>query len=255
MLAYTLRGLAAHRVRSAGMALAVFLGVALVSGTFILTDTINRSFDDIFDQALKGTDVVVTPRELVEQEMEEPPPFDASVLERVREVPGVESAAGSVNALVRLVDDDNEQLGNGFAPNFVFSVLPEPFVPVTYIDGRPPRTATEAALDQSTADRSDLELGDRVGVAGDTSVKRYRIVGINRLGDASTGGSASATLTLPEAQRVTDRVGKLDQISIEAAEGVSPATPTRSPSSRPLRSAVLWSSAASVAVRGGRPSV
>ena len=60
------------------MALAVFLGVALVSGTFILTDTINRSFDDIFDQALKGTDVVVTPKELVRQDMEEPPPFDAS---------------------------------------------------------------------------------------------------------------------------------------------------------------------------------
>ena len=101
MLAYTLRGLGAHRLRSAGMALAVFLGVALVSGTFILTDTINRSFDDIFDQALKGTDVVITPREIVRQDMEEPPPFDAGVLERVQEVPGVEASAGAVNALVR----------------------------------------------------------------------------------------------------------------------------------------------------------
>jgi putative ABC transport system permease protein len=222
MLAYTLRGLAAHRVRSLGMALAVFLGVALVSGTFILTDTINRSFDDIFDQALKGTDVVVTPKELVRQDMEEPPPFRASVLQRVREVPGVESAAGSVNALVRLVDDDGEQLGNGFAPNFVFSVAPEPFVPVTYSEGRAPRGPTEVALDKGTAERSDLGIGDRVGVAGDTSVTRYRIVGINQLGDASTGGSASATLTLPEAQRVTDRAGKFDQISIAAAPGVNP---------------------------------
>ena len=168
MLAYTLRGLGAHRLRSAGMALAVFLGVALVSGTFILTDTINRSFDDIFDQALKGTDVVITPREIVRQDMEEPPPFDASVLERVQEVPGVEASAGAVNALVRLVDDKNEQLGNGFAPNFVFSVVPKPFEPVTYTEGREPRTAHETALDQSTAERSDLEIGDRVGVAGDT---------------------------------------------------------------------------------------
>ncbi len=222
MLAYTLRGLAAHRLRSAGMALAVFLGVALVSGTFILTDTINRSFDDIFDQALEGADVVVTPRELVRQEMEEPPPFDARVLDRVREVPGVEAAAGNVGALVRLVDDDNEDLGNGFAPNFVSSVVPEPFEPVTYDEGRAPRTAREAAIDKGTADRNDLELGDRVGVAGDTSVKRYRIVGINRLGDASTGGSASATLILPEAQRVTDRQGKFDQVSVAAAPGVNP---------------------------------
>ncbi len=204
------------------MALAVFLGVALVSGTFILTDTINRSFDDIFDQALEGADVVVTPRELVRQDMEEPPPFDARVLDRVREVPGVEAAAGNVGALVRLVDDDDDDLGNGFAPNFVSSVVPEPFEPVTYDEGRAPRTAREAAIDKGTADRNDLELGDRVGVAGDTSVKRYRIVGINRLGDASTGGSASATLILPEAQRVTDRRGKFDQVSIAAAPGVNP---------------------------------
>ena len=169
VLSYTLQGLAAHRLRSVGMALAVFLGVALVSGTYILTDTINRSFDDIFEQALEGTDVVVTPKELVRQEQEEPPPFDARVLERVRDVPGVESAAGSVGALVRLVDDDNDQLGNGFAPNFVFSVLPEPFVPVTYTEGRAPRNAREVALDEGTAERSDLGIGDRVGVAGDTS--------------------------------------------------------------------------------------
>jgi len=76
-----------------------------------------------------------------------------------------------VNALVKLVDDDNEELGNGFAPNFVFSVVPEPFVPVTYTDGREPRGRGEAALDKSTAERNDLGIGDRVGVAGDTSVQ------------------------------------------------------------------------------------
>ena len=152
----------------------------------------------------------------------------------MRDVPGVEAAAGSVAALVRLVDDDNDQLGNGFAPNFVFSVLPEPFVPVTYTEGRAPRNAREAAIDQGTAERSDLGIGDRVGVAGDTSVTRYRIVGINRLGDTSGGGSASATLTLPEAQRVTDRRGKLDQISIAAAPGVNPVA---AQAARPARAA------------------
>ena len=232
MLAYTLRGLAAHRLRSAGMALAVFLGVALVSGTFILTDTINRSFDDIFDQALEGADVVVTPKELVRQEMEEPPPFDARVLDRVREVPGVETAAGSVNALVRLVDDDNEDLGNGFAPNFVFSVVPEPFVPVTYTEGRAPRTARETAIDQSTADRKRPGASATASAWRATpSVRRYRIVGINRLGDASTGGSASATLILPEAQRVTDRRGKFDQISVAAAPGRDPGSSSSGASS------------------------
>jgi len=218
-----LRGFAAHKMRSFGIAFAVFLGVALVSGTFILTDTINRSFDDIFTQALEGTDVVVTPKEIVEREGEEPPPFDARVLDRVREVDGVETAAGGVGALVRLVDREGEQLGNGFAPNFVFSVSPEPFTPVTFDEGRGPKTDREAAIDSSTAERSGLEIGDQVGVAGDRSVERYPIVGIYRLGNTSTGGSASVTLTLAEAQRVSDRKGKLDNVSIAAEEGVRPA--------------------------------
>ena len=218
-----LRGFAAHKMRGFGITFAVFLGVALVSGTFILTDTINRSFDEIFTQALAGTDIVVTPREIVEREGEEPPPFGAGVLDRVRAVDGVETAAGGVGALVRLVDADGEQLGSGFAPNFVFSVLPDPFKPVTYDEGRAPTTDDEAAIDASTAERSGLGIGDQVGVAGDRSVERYRIVGINRLGSASTGGSASVTLTLPEAQRVTERKGKFDSISIAAADGERPA--------------------------------
>ena len=227
MLAYTLKGLGAHSLRALGMAFAVFLGVALVSGTYILTDTINRSFDDIFNEALKGTDVVVSSKEIVEQEFEDPPAFDASVLDTVREIPGVEKAVGSVGALVRLVDDDGDQLGNGFAPNFAFSVTPEPFNPLTYTRGRAPRSAREAALDSATAKRADLGIGDSVGVAGDTRVRRYRIVGINRLGEAATGGAASVTLLLSEARRVSDRANKFDQISITAADGVAPRELTR----------------------------
>ncbi|MGH3994696.1 MAG: ABC transporter permease, partial [Pseudonocardiaceae bacterium] len=120
------------------------------------------------------------------------------------------------------MDDDGEQLGVGFAPNFAFSVAPEPFNPFTYTEGRVPRAPREAALDSGTAERSGLGIGDTVGVAGDTRVRRYRIVGINRLGGVATGGAASITLLLSEARRVGDRQGKFDQISIKAAEGVSP---------------------------------
>ena len=60
MRRYALRGLMARRVRTAGMAAAVFLGVSLVCGTLTFTSTINRSFEDIFSTTYSGTDVVVT---------------------------------------------------------------------------------------------------------------------------------------------------------------------------------------------------
>ena len=222
MIRLALRNFAAHRLRVLGIAFAVFLGVALVSGTFVYSDTINRSFSDIFEQALAGTDVVVSSKEIVERDAEEAPPMDAKVLDRIRAVEGVDEAAGGVFALVRLVDSEGEQLGNGFAPNFLISTGPDRFNPVTYVEGRAPQTAEEASVDEATADRARLGIGDEVGVAGDRSLERYEIVGLDRLGDTSGGGSASATLTLEEAQRVTDREGKFDTISVAAADGVSP---------------------------------
>ena len=223
MLRLSLRGFAAHKIRQFAITFAVFLGVSLVAGTYILTDTINSSFDNLFRSSLKGVDVVVTPKEIVESETDEPPAFDASVLDAVKRVPGVGETDGGVGALVRLVDADGEDLGNGFAPNFVFSVSPPPFQAVTYKEGRPPTSAQEAGLDADTADRGGIGIGDMVGVAGDTSVRRYKVTGLYRLGNASTGGSASVQLILPEAQASTDRVGKFDQVAMTAADGVTPA--------------------------------
>ena len=215
-----LRGLAARKLRAFTTGLAIFLGVALVAGTYVLTDTINASFADIFSESLKGTDVVVTPRETVEQQDREAPAFPASYLNRVRDVNGVEDAAGAIFSLGRILDAKGDPIGNSFAPNFIASVLPRRFETLTVVDGRFPSTAVETSLDSQTADRGGVGVGDRIGVAGQTRVHFYRVVGITKLGEASFGGAAIAQLVLPEAQRVTDKVGKLDQVSV--ASSVAP---------------------------------
>jgi putative ABC transport system permease protein len=84
-----LRGLAARKLRALTTWLAIFLGVALVAGTYVLTDTINASFNDIFTESLKGTDVAITTRQDIQTDEMEPPAFPASLLQRVRKVDGV----------------------------------------------------------------------------------------------------------------------------------------------------------------------
>ena len=222
MLAIALKGIAARKMRAAGTVFAVFLGVALIAGTYILTDTINRSFDDIFTTALEGTDVVVSPKVIVDQEAAEPPAFPASVLDTVRQVEGVEKAEGGIFSVVRITNSKGETVGSDFAPQFVTSVVPEPFDVFTYEDGRAPRTDREAAIDQSNAEREDIGIGDSVGVAGEGRLRRYRVVGINKLGDTATGGSSTVTLVRPEAQEVAGKVDEFDQISVSAAPGTSP---------------------------------
>jgi len=222
MTKVALRGLAQRKLRAFVTALAVLLGVAFIAGSYVLTDTINRSFDDIFDTAYEGTDVAISSSTTAQTDAAEPPPFPASYLNRVREVPGVEKAAGGIFSTVRFVDAQGDQLSSSFAPEFVASVAPKPFETLTYTDGEPPRTANEASIDESTADREGLEIGGTLRIAGEAGVKAYRIVGIQRLGDTSSGGAGTAQLTLPEAQRLTGKEGEFDGISVQAAPGVSP---------------------------------
>src|SRR5918992_1399777 len=202
--------------------LAVLLGVAFIAGSYVLTDTINRSFDDIFTDAYAGTDVAISPSTTGGGEGIDLPPFSAEVLNQVRRVDGVEKAAGGIFSTIRFVDEEGDQLSSAFAPEFVSSVAPEPFETLTYTEGRSPENANEASIDESTADRENFEIGDTLRIAGPAGVKAYDIVGLQRLGSTSSGGSSTAQLTLEEAQRLTDKQGEFDGISVEAEEGVSP---------------------------------
>ena len=221
MTKVALRGLAQRKLRAFVTALAVLLGVAFIAGSFVLTDTINRSFDDIFDEAYAGTDVAISSSTTGQGDSPDLPAFPERYLDRVRQVDGVEKAAGGIFTTARFVDSEGDPLGNSFAPNFVSSTAPEPFETLTYTQGRPPTTADEASIDESTADREGLEIGGTLRIAGEAGVKSYRIVGIQRLGDTSSGGASTAQLTLPEAQRLTEKEGELDGISVQAAPGVS----------------------------------
>jgi len=217
-----LRGIAARKMRAFTTWLAIFLGVALVAGTYVLTDTINESFSEIFTESLKGTDVAITARQEVQSDDVGPPGFPARLIDRVRTVPGVEAAAGSVFAAGRFVDTDGDPIGNSFAPNFISSLNPPRFETLDYVEGRKPRTPTEASIDTQTADTGDLKVGGRVRLAGADEAKTYDIVGLTKLGDTSFGGAGIAQVILPEAQRITDRVGQFDQISVAADDGVTP---------------------------------
>jgi putative ABC transport system permease protein len=217
-----LRGISARKLRALTTWLAIFLGVALVAGTYVLTDTINESFSDIFSESLKGTDVAVTARQEIQSDEVGPPGFPAELLARVRSVEGVEDAAGSVFAVGRFVDTKGDPIGNSFAPNFISSLLPERFETLDYVEGRKPRSPSEASLDTQTADTGDLQVGDRVRLAGAREAETYDVVGLTKLGETSFGGAGIAQVVLAEAQRVTDRVGQYDQISVSAADGVSP---------------------------------
>jgi len=223
MLALVLRGFLQRKLRVLLTAIAIALGVALMAGTYILTDTINHSFANIFSTAYKGDSVVVSPAETLGREIQsETSPITERTLATVRSVPGVATASGGIFSEATLLDTHRKRLSTGGAPSFVASVNPKRFESYSPAQGRFPENASEVDIDQGTAKREGLKLGDQLVVAGLAPARRYTIVGIAKFaGSQSFGGSGTALLTLEEAQRVMNKVGQYDEIDVAAAAGVS----------------------------------
>jgi putative ABC transport system permease protein len=217
-----IRGLLARKLRLALTALAVALGVTLIAGTYIFTDTINKSFANIFTQSNKGTDVALSPNSDLSGD-EDPPPIPASVLRRVEQVDGVAQAEGSVfSAGGSFRKADGSKLkGQGF--NAIAGAHDiqrfESFAPT---DGHLPQTADEVAIPKGTAENNGFKVGDKLQIADEAPKKLYTISGIVTIsGVDSFGGGVIAVLTLPEAQRMTGHGDAFDEIAVAAKPGVS----------------------------------
>ncbi len=224
MLALVLRGFMQRKLRVLLTGIAIALGVGLMAGTYILTDTINNSFAGIFKTANEGKDVVVTPTQTLGRETRaQVSPITEGTLAQVRAVPGVALAAGGIFTPATFLNLHGKRLTTGAAPAFVASQGPPRFESFSPISGRFPANATEVALDQATAQRANLKVGDRMRIAGSAIARTYTIVGIVKFaGSQSFGGAGTAVLTLSEAQRVVGEQGQYDQIDVAAQPGLTP---------------------------------
>jgi putative ABC transport system permease protein len=231
-----LRGLAGRKLRAVLTAIAIVLGVAMMSGAYVLTDTIDKAFDTIFVESYAGTDAVVTGKEAgisFEGESAQAPPIPEETLQRVLSADGVELATGSVQDFqTKLLKPDGEAIETGGAPAFAFGIDTAPeydrFNPLNLVEGRWPHGSGEVAIDEGTADDEGFSIGDRIGVAARHRAEQYEIVGIARYGDLSSLGSATfAILDVPTAQVLLDKEGQLDAVQAAAEEGTTPGELTR----------------------------
>jgi putative ABC transport system permease protein len=225
----SLRGLAGRKLRALLTAIAIVLGVAMISGTLVLTDTIDRAFDRIFVQSYAGTDAVVLSDADdfgFEGESATAPPIPEEVLAQVREVDAVDAAVGSIveESAVKILDREGEPI-SAFAPTFGFGIDTSVarFNPLELKAGRWPNGADEVAIDSGTAEDENYGVGDRVKVATLAPVKEFEVVGIARYpGVDSLGGATFTVFDLPTAQALLERDGKLDAISVAAEAGTTP---------------------------------
>ena len=228
MISFTLKGLLTRKLRTALTAIAIILGVATVSGTFVLTDSIDKAFDSIFSDVYRNTDATITPKspfDTGDGSGTTEASFDESLLGKVKELPDVQAAIGGVASDSTQFIKDGDAIAYGGAPNLGFSVDPtQPrFNSLSLVLGAWPG-AGEVVVDKSTADKEDLTVGQKIGVQAEGPVEQMTIAGIVKFGSVSSiGGATLAGFDLPTAQKLFEKEGKLDQIRVAAKPGVSPA--------------------------------
>ncbi len=229
MTRFALRGLASRKLRTALTAIAIVLGVAMISGTYVLTDSIGQAFDKIFTDIRKGSNAVISGKsafELGDQSGVTAPTVDESLVRTVRALPGVAEAEGSVDSdATQLIGDDGKAIVFGGAPNLGFSIAngASRFNPLTLVDGTWPASG-EVVVDKGTASKKDLRVGQRIGVQAEGPVQHLRISGVVQFSSGLTiGGATLAGFDLPTAQRLFRKKGRLDEIAVAAKPDVTDA--------------------------------
>jgi ABC-type antimicrobial peptide transport system permease subunit len=228
MIRFAIRALIQRKLRTVLTALAIVLGVAMVSGTYVLTDSIGTAFDSIFGETYKNTDAAITGKSAISNNQSDtttPATFNQDLLARVQVLPEVGAAIGSVSAEAQLIGSNGKAIVFGGAPNLGFSVDPDhpDFDSLNLADGSWP-AAGEVVIDRATANKKGLKVGQVIGVQARGPVQRLRISGLVTFGAVSTiGGATLAGFRLSTAQELFDKQGKLDQIRLAAKAGVSEA--------------------------------
>lgn len=219
----TWRGVLAHKWRMLLTVLAVVSGVAFVSGSFILTDSLRRSFDSLFSDIAEGIDLEVRSSVAFgDPGTVERDPIPLDLVDVVAAVPGVAVAEANIGRTVTIIDSDGEPYSTGGAPTFGLSWSPTSLGGAVLLDGDHPSGPDQMAMDKATSERAGFVLGDTVTVVGADGKRDFTLVGLAGRGDSEGfGGAAIALFDLATADDFLGADGKADTIDLAVDEGAS----------------------------------
>ncbi|MDQ3898438.1 MAG: FtsX-like permease family protein [Actinomycetota bacterium] len=227
MFRTTIKNLAARKVRLFTTGLAVLLGVAFMTGTLVLTDTMGRTYDDLFATVNAGTDAYVRAEAAFSssQHGDQRARIDAALVGSVTKVDGVVAVAPSIQGYAQFLDKAGKPVGDGSMgpPSLGGNWITNPSLnPFHISEGREPRADGEVVVDRATARRAHFTVGDTVTVLTKSGPQAVTVVGVAAFGNVDSPGGASYALFTEQAARARlGEVGKVDAVKVVASDGVS----------------------------------
>jgi putative ABC transport system permease protein len=225
----TIKGLLARKLRLALTALAIVLGVTFVTGTLILGDTLNRTFNDLIGTAYQHVSFQVRGKLQLGSSNSaaavngtaDRRPVPQSIAPEIAQLPGIAYVHGSVEGYAQFMTRDDNAIGGGGGSALGFSFDPNRTLsPYRLVEGRAPTGPDDVVMDKHTATKYGFAIGDTVLVNLPNHAQRFRITGIVTFGsDDNLAGITLAGFDLPTAQRLFNSTGRYDVIDVLAKPG------------------------------------
>jgi len=228
----SLRSLRARKLRLLLTGLSIVLGIGFVAGTYVLTDTMNAAFSDLFSSFALDVDVIVRSDSAFDPELAGPgagtetgrETIPETLLEQVQAVPGVAVAYGDVAGYAQMVDPVTEEVIGGFGPPTLGVNWSGQSTVAQIRDGQAPVAPDEVAIDAFTADRYEIAVGDRITILFQGPPGEFTVVGIVGFGEVDNlAGATAAAFETETAQQLLGKVDVFDAINVVAEEGITAA--------------------------------
>lgn len=157
----SLRNLAAHKVRLALTVLSVVLGTAFVTGSFVFTDTLQRTFSSLFADTAQGADVRVS----AEDPRSSGVPVETA--DFLTALPNVDRVVPYVSGQIVVLDESGSAVQTGGAPTIGEVYIPEDRrlgEDTVFVAGTAPGVPGDVVINEGGAERAGLSVGDSTQV-------------------------------------------------------------------------------------------
>jgi len=226
MFRIALKGILGRKARLILASLAVILGTSFLAGTSVFSDTLNRTFDNLFSDVFKNVDAYVRSTQVIDADFgqEERQRISADLVSIVEKVPGVRDASPDIQAFARIIGKDGKPIGSDGQGPPTFGSIGEEFAGALWstAEGNWPNGPTEVVIDEASAKAGKYVLGDTVKVVAQSGSREFTLVGIASYGDVrSPGGATFALFDSVTAAEFLTKPGFIDAILISGDGSVS----------------------------------
>lgn len=203
------------------MVLAVLIGVSIVCGTLVFSDTLRAAFRQQLVGGTKGAELVVSSRADNASQISAPATIPTALTKRIRRLSGVSAAAGQIRRPATIVGRNGKPVTTLGTQTEAVSYLQRPFAGLRIVAGHPPRAPSQVAIDETTANREQFRVGETVAIETASPERTFRISGIVRYAGAGLGGGPLAVFDMATARALYGLTGRVDLIYVALVKDAS----------------------------------